>query len=54
LHEPDGKINHARMTDASAPTLSLAADFPPASYDQWRKLVEATLKGARFEDRLLS
>ena len=29
--------------------LPLAADFPPASYDDWRKLVEAALKGAPFE-----
>jgi methylmalonyl-CoA mutase len=32
----------------------LAAEFPPASHDQWRKLVDAVLKGARFEDRLTS
>ncbi|MFC0241326.1 methylmalonyl-CoA mutase family protein [Rhodopseudomonas telluris] len=29
--------------------LSLAADFPPANYDQWRKLVDGVLKGAPFE-----
>jgi len=29
--------------------LLLAADFPPATYDDWRKLVEAVLKGAPFE-----
>src|SRR5665213_838447 len=29
--------------------LSLAADFPPASYDDWRKLVDGVLKGAPFE-----
>ena len=34
--------------------LSLAAEFPPATLEQWRKLVEAVLKGARFEERLQS
>src|SRR2546429_545912 len=35
---------------ASAPDdLQLAADFAPASYDDWRKLVEGVLKGAPFE-----
>jgi methylmalonyl-CoA mutase len=29
--------------------LSLAADFAPASYDDWRKLVDGVLKGAPFE-----
>ncbi len=29
--------------------LHLAADFPPASYDDWRKLVDGVLKGAPFE-----
>ena len=29
--------------------LPLAADFPPASYDDWRKLVDGVLKGAPFE-----
>ncbi len=35
------------MTDAKS--LSLAADFPPATQDDWRKLVNAVLKGAPFE-----
>jgi methylmalonyl-CoA mutase len=35
---------------ASAPDdLRLAADFAPASYDDWRKLVDGVLKGAAFE-----
>jgi methylmalonyl-CoA mutase len=35
---------------ASAPDdLQLAADFAPASYDDWRKLVDGVLKGAPFE-----
>jgi methylmalonyl-CoA mutase len=29
--------------------LTLAADFPPATYDDWRKLVDGVLKGAPFE-----
>ena len=29
--------------------LRLADDFAPASYDQWRKLVDGVLKGAPFE-----
>ena len=29
--------------------LQLAADFAPASYDDWRKLVDGVLKGAPFE-----
>ncbi len=34
------------MTDADP--LSLAAEFPPASQEQWRKLVDGVLKGASF------
>ena len=34
--------------------LDLAADFPPATYEQWRKNAEAELKGAPFEKRLIS
>ncbi|MBI2720416.1 MAG: hypothetical protein HY245_10035 [Rhizobiales bacterium] len=37
------------MTD-----LPLAAEFPPASRDQWLARVEAVLKGAVFEERLVS
>jgi len=29
--------------------LRLAADFAPATYDDWRKLVAGVLKGAPFE-----
>lgn len=29
--------------------MRLAADFPPATYDDWRKLVDGVLKGAPFE-----
>jgi methylmalonyl-CoA mutase len=34
--------------------LPLAAEFPPATHAQWRKLVDSVLKGARLEDRLTS
>jgi methylmalonyl-CoA mutase len=34
--------------------LTLAAEFPPATQAQWRKLVEAALKGASFDKRLVS
>jgi methylmalonyl-CoA mutase len=33
----------------SATDLPLASDFPQASYDDWRKLVDGVLKGAPFE-----
>jgi len=38
------------MTDA----LPLAAEFPPATEAEWRKLVDAALKGASFDKRLVS
>jgi len=41
------------MTDASD-QLSLAAEFPRATREQWRALVEHVLKGAPFESRLLA
>jgi methylmalonyl-CoA mutase len=41
------------MTDV--PTdLPLAAEFPAATQEQWRKLVEGALKGAPFERRLVA
>src|ERR1700742_4772262 len=33
----------------STEDLRLAADFAPATYDDWRKLVDGVLKGAPFE-----
>src|SRR3954470_12993185 len=36
------------MTSATD-DLRLAADFAPATYDDWRKLVDGVLKGAPFE-----
>ena len=40
----------APMTD----DLPLAAEFPPTNEAEWRKLVEAALKGASFDKRLVS
>lgn len=34
--------------------LSLAADFPEATHEQWLKLVEGVLKGADFQKKLVS
>ncbi|MGZ5871854.1 MAG: methylmalonyl-CoA mutase family protein [Bradyrhizobium sp.] len=34
---------------SETPDLPLAADFAPATYDDWRKLVDGVLKGAPFE-----
>jgi methylmalonyl-CoA mutase len=42
------------MTDASADDLPLAAEFPAATREQWRKLVDGVLKGAPFEKRLVA
>ncbi|MGY2884031.1 hypothetical protein ACVIHI_001145 [Bradyrhizobium sp. USDA 4524] len=33
----------------STDDLALASDFRPATYDDWRKLVDGVLKGAPFE-----
>jgi len=38
----------------NANDLPLAAEFPPATREQWRKLVEDVLKGAPLEARLLT
>jgi len=35
-------------------SLTLAAEFPPTTDGEWRKLVDAALKGASFEKRLVS
>jgi methylmalonyl-CoA mutase len=43
------------MSDAGlSPNLPFAAEFPSASESDWRKRVEAVLKGADFEKRLFS
>ncbi|MEQ8585549.1 MAG: methylmalonyl-CoA mutase family protein [Thalassobaculaceae bacterium] len=40
------------MTDADTEGLTLAADFPAADRDAWRKLAEAALKGTPFDKAL--
>ncbi len=42
------------MTDEPDQALALAAEFPPTGQADWRKLVEAALKGASFDKRLVS
>jgi methylmalonyl-CoA mutase len=42
------------MTDAPADELPLAAEFPAATREQWRKLVKGVLKGAPFDQRLVA
>src|SRR3954453_24067008 len=37
-----------------APEFTLRDDFPPASYEEWRKLAEADLQGASFEQKLVT
>ena len=39
---------------ASADDLPLAAEFPAATREEWRKLVEGVLKGAAFDARLVA
>ncbi len=34
--------------------LTLAPDFPPVGYDQWRTSVVGELKGAPFEKKLVT
>jgi methylmalonyl-CoA mutase len=43
------------MADTGITTdLPLASEFPPATREQWRKLVDGVLKGASFEKTLVS
>lgn len=42
------------MSDDRSTTLALAAEFPPATREQWLKLVDGILKGAPFERRLVA
>ena len=41
------------MSDKPAEDLALAAEFPPATKEAWRKLVDGVLKGAPFDKKLL-
>ena len=36
------------------PHFSIQDEFPPVSYDQWRAIVDESLKGASFEDELIT
>jgi methylmalonyl-CoA mutase len=42
------------MSDAPADDLPLAAEFPAATREQWRKLVEGVLNGAAFDAKLVA
>jgi methylmalonyl-CoA mutase len=42
------------MSAASTDDLPLAGEFPPATREQWRALVEGVLKGAAFDARLVT
>ncbi|TAK48574.1 MAG: methylmalonyl-CoA mutase [Xanthobacteraceae bacterium] len=42
------------MKPGSSDTLSLAAEFPPATRAEWRALVDGVLKGAPFDKKLVS
>jgi methylmalonyl-CoA mutase len=44
----------AAMSQETDKTLPLAAEFPPTGEAEWRKLVEAALKGAPFDKRLVT
>ena len=39
-------------TQTPSPAGKLLAEFPPVTYDNWRKLVEAELKGAPFDKKM--
>src|SRR5579862_8449975 len=47
-------MNASPGTIAGAAPVNLLAEFPPASYEEWRKLVESELKGASFEKRMFT
>jgi len=38
--------------NAASPTGKLLTEFPPVTYEAWRKLVEAELKGAPFDKKM--
>src|ERR1700681_3903550 len=42
------------MTDTATDILPLAADFPPATREQWLALVERLLEGAPFDSKLVA
>src|SRR5215218_5452500 len=42
------------MSDAGPDALALGSEFPPASHEQWLKLVAGALKGASIADKLVA
>ena len=44
-----GTSNDDVLEMTASDELSLAADFAPATFEDWRKLVDGVLKGAPFE-----
>ncbi len=42
------------MSDPLSPSLALAGEFPATDAAEWRKLVDAALKGASFDKRLVT
>ncbi|MGV3710569.1 MAG: methylmalonyl-CoA mutase family protein [Gemmatimonas sp.] len=47
-------MNDGNVTRNVTDNVTLAADFPPATTEQWRALVDKALKGAPFEKRLVT
>ncbi len=54
MHSIVRRSGTVALIPAMSDDLSLAAEFPAASEQDWRKLVEAALKGADFDKRLVS
>ncbi len=44
-------MSDQQLADAATPTFS---EFPPTTYEEWRKVVDKFLKGAPFEKRLIT
>jgi len=42
------------MSDAASERLTLAAEFPTATREQWLQLVDQVIKGEQFEERLVA
>jgi methylmalonyl-CoA mutase len=49
-YQPNHRLE---MTDPEATDLPLASEFPPATREQWLKLVDGVLKGASFDKKLV-
>src|SRR5215831_12149392 len=46
--------NPQKGDDMIEKELTIAAEFPPVSYEQWRASVEGELKGVPFEKKLVT